>query len=890
MSLVPSSDDSDPQFAAGEEATRFCDENAEAEAASSLVAGIHGAHEGELEPLPDQDFDLADPSEVMGEGPIGLLGEYLLLEPIGAGGMGKVFRAEHRTMNRQVALKVLNSEISGRRDVLQQFYDEIRAVAQLMHPNIVTAFDAGSSGSTHYLVMELVEGEVLSQRIRQHGPLSMSEAVHVLEQAVSALAYAHSLGIVHRDIKPSNMMLTKSGELKILDFGLAMFSKGIAVKAEKNMFLGTPEYMSPEQIENPNLVDGRSDLYSLGATLYYLLTGQPMFSGEKMQVATAQLRQKPKALYIARSDIDLRLDAVFQRLVQKNRDDRYDSADRLAKHLHDLHLASRPARVSPFRKGVGRLLDDNPTSVAFSKSTLARKSQIVAIDLGMMVSTAAYFDPNIGPQIIQQGEGNAQHIRNMLWSQGEQVKIGPEAVGNRQADPEHTFHSVQRWIGAEKVGWALAGEKPPPEVVLAAILRKIMWNSAAATDSGTSAIVTVPACYDQLHRRAIQTACRIAGIDLIQLLDKPLAAALCWLDLSSRLNPRQGGQSATDARLLVLHMGGSGMEASVVHACGNEARLLGNHGSWKLGSLRWQHLLNEFFIGELRKQTGYSIREDVAAATRLQRTVELALDRLTRAPKVEVRFEWQGASVSQVVSQEGLVRIAPQLVQSMREAITSACNKARVEISEIDNVLLCGSMLSMAPVQEVVRKIVPHVNHLEMLEKADLARGAAIQTHHLTSLTHPAQIAPRGVGCTAYDLAILTTSSEGVKPRVLVPQATALPASFSRTLRPSQEIVDGVQLSEFPPIQMLEGTSLGANNWLKLGRLKPDEHFSNRDPDDALQLRLEVDESGLLQTSLVWPAGNRQVLLPATSDACLSDAEIAKWRDWLDTTLMCAGI
>ncbi len=278
----------------------------------------------------DCDFVVDEAAQQDASGPLGLLGEYLLLERIGAGGMGEVFRAEHRTMNRHVAVKILSRKIADNPQLLERFFHEIRAVAKLMHPNIVTAFDAGSHGGIHYLVMELVEGEMLSRRVARLGPLATNEVVQVLHQAADALDYAHRMGIVHRDIKPGNMILTHDGRLKILDFGLATFSKNASEsQSEKKLFMGTPEYMSPEQVEHPDSVDGRSDLYSLGATLFYMIAGRTMFSGEQMQVALAQLRQKPPALYEVRSDVDLRLDAIFQRLVAKRPDDRFFNGGRV---------------------------------------------------------------------------------------------------------------------------------------------------------------------------------------------------------------------------------------------------------------------------------------------------------------------------------------------------------------------------------------------------------------------------------------------------------------------------------------------------------------------------------------------------------------------------------
>ncbi len=837
-----------------------------------------------------QEFELFEKAGETSNGPIGVIGDYLLLEQIGAGGMGRVYRAEHRTMNREVALKVLSPDIATQAGLIQQFFSEIRAVAKLMHPNIVTAFDAGSIAGQHYLVMELVEGEVLADRVRRLGPLSSGEAANVIEQVGLALSYAHRLGVVHRDIKPSNIMLTTNGTVKVLDFGLAMLGKRAEGRANRKVFMGTPEYMSPEQIENADLVDGRSDLYSLGATLYYLLTGEPMFRGNKMHVAVAQLRQQPEPLYVVRGDVDLRLDSIFQKLVEKAPARRYASAEELLESLAQLNLSTSLVRPVLFQRGVGRLGSELPTSGVLSQSTVAKKSQVVAIDLGMLVSTVAYFDPVTGPQIIPQGDGNTQHLRNMLWSAGKQIKIGGDANTLRQTHPEQVIHSLQRWIGQREVNWLFAGERTPPEVLLAGVLKQLMWNAARATDGSDHAIVTVPSCYDQMHRRAIRNACRIAGLNLVQLLDKPLAAGLAWVDVNSRLTTLSGSTSAVHSKLLFVHLGGTGLEVSVLQASGLEVKQLGVCGSWKHGSLRWQSLLTEYFVTRLREQTGKAIKEDVVAAARLQRTMELAMDRLTRSSRVEVKFEWEGAAIEQTITQEGLVKIAPELCKAIEDAIRVACVNANIEIGEIDNILLAGSMLKMRPVQQIVKNCVPHRVALTELEKADFARGAALQARHFSSLTQLKSSHPYGVGCSAYDIALLAADSNSGKsvPRVLLERSSVLPTTQTRTLRPTS-LGNKQAAQAFAPLQIIESSGLNATTWLALGKVKPDELFPQRSGSQPLQLRLEIDENGILESSLAWPDGNRRVRLPHSSDPTLSEADIQRWQKWLDTTFLCRG-
>lgn len=233
------------------------------------------------------------------------LGEYTLLEHIGAGGMGQVFKARHRRMDRIVALKILPPQAVSSVESVRRFQREVKAAAKVVHPNIVTAYDAGESGGVHFLVMEFVEGVDLHRYVNERGPMPVDQAANCILQAARGLGYAHRQGIIHRDVKPGNLLLTPGRTIKILDMGLARLdsSGGEATLTRTGVLLGTVDFMAPEQADGAAKIDQRADIYSLGCTLYFLLTSRPIYKGnDPIQKVMADLNAPIPSLHDGRRD------------------------------------------------------------------------------------------------------------------------------------------------------------------------------------------------------------------------------------------------------------------------------------------------------------------------------------------------------------------------------------------------------------------------------------------------------------------------------------------------------------------------------------------------------------------------------------------------------------
>jgi serine/threonine protein kinase/putative intracellular protease/amidase len=303
---------------------------------------------------------------------------YKIVGRLGEGGMGVVYKAEHRVMGRTVALKVLTAGTMSSQTAVDRFRREVRLASRLNDPHIVTAYDADEAGGLHFLVMEYVDGLSMERVVRDRGPLPVQMACSVIRQAAIGLQHAHEKGMVHRDIKPHNLMMTKTGHVKILDFGLARVAAANGVDpasltamaiTNPQTLMGTPDFLSPEQARSCVGLDIRSDLYSLGCTLFFLLTGKPPFGGVGAYAKMiAHFKEPPPELGEARPDAPAQLGRIYKKLMAKSPDDRYQTPNEVA-------AALQPFTGDDFEKARPEVDNDLPSREQWLADGLAHESE-----------------------------------------------------------------------------------------------------------------------------------------------------------------------------------------------------------------------------------------------------------------------------------------------------------------------------------------------------------------------------------------------------------------------------------------------------------------------------------------------------------------------------------
>lgn len=854
-----------------------------------------------------------------------VLGNNVILDKIGEGGMGEVLKARHRHMRRTVCIKVLRSDLVNSESAAKRFRREWEAAAQLSHPNIVTAYDASEERGIHYLVMEYVGGQNLGTRISSDGPFPINQAVNYVLQAARGLEYVHSKGIVHRDIKPSNLLLDDSGVVKILDLGLARFDEPNGERStelmgdspgehltRENQIVGTVEYMSPEQADDTMDVDRRTDIYSLGCTLYCLLTGKaPYRADTPLKVLMAHRVREIPSLRAERPETPQQLERVFRKMVAKRPTDRFETmAEVIAALLSipgvDSTLpapakgGSSESREQPMTKtlslersppGSSDLgLTDSATSSTFDSDvfdtpastrplrdpdsgakTKSSKHPAVGIDLGTTFSVVAHLD-NLGrPQVLVNTEGDVTTPSVVLFD-GTEVVVGKEAVKAMSIEMENIAECSKRELGSRVFHKTLAGQQYPPEVLEAFILNKLRLDAERVIGPFNKVVITVPAYFDETRRRQTQDAGYMAGFEVMDIINEPTAAAVSFAYQRGYLHPDSRHDDVE--RVLVYDLGGGTFDVTVMEIRGREFVTLATDGDVQLGGRDWDQRLMDYVAEQFVRATGSDPRDEPNTVGRLWRDCEDARRTLSARHKAIIVCDHKGLSLKVEVTRTLLQELTFDLLERTAFTTRQAMQAAGLEFSDLRRVLLVGGATRMPAVPEMLRKLTGQEPDNSVAPDEAVAQGAALHAGLLLAkhAGKPPEFKIRNVN--SHSLGVVGTDKKTGRRQnaIIIPRNTPLPAEARRifyTQKPGQTSL---------LLQIVEGESASADECASIGRCTIHGLPPNLPERTPVDVRFCYAENGRLTLTVHVAGASQPIRQDIHRENALDSLELDDWR------------
>jgi hypothetical protein len=549
----------------------------------------------------------------------------------------------------------------------------------------------------------------------------VGETAAVIRQAALGLLHAHRAGIVHRDVKPGNLMRASDGTIKVLDLGLAQVDvpllfdttplKSNSVALEKastdhasaspiRRLIGTLAYMSPEQLESPELADARSDIYSLGAVMHFLLTGKPLYSGEYLDVVYGHRHGDIPDLMELRDDIDLNFANIFARMIAKSPAQRYASLDEVIDELSEYtDRSNSPLWLAEFSRHQAR----DEVSTASVESTATSISQVLAIDIGMFYSATASASPSGGVNALAAGDHGQVLFRMALASENGRLLLAGDAMELRVRKPANVVHCLPMYFGSAVVDRTIMSRKCPPEVLMGILIRKAVENSWGDQSAPDATAITVPSIYDQLHRQSVMTAARIAGLQSIRMVDRCVAAVQSTLidapedsisDSDSVLD------ASTDETILFVSVTGQASEVAVLRRDGLRLQQLATAGHWHSGTLAWLRRLVEVASEKFIRIHGINPKATLRSASSLQIACERAMNSLLLLPRVSVSIDTGDKQLSVSIARSEWLTGTKDLVVGLREAIDSVLDRAKIKLESINRCVTMGPLLGVAEVRK----------------------------------------------------------------------------------------------------------------------------------------------------------------------------------------------
>lgn len=616
--------------------------------------------------------------------------------------------------------------------------------------------------------------------IDRGGPLDIPVAVDIARQAAEGLTHAHKAGLVHRDIKPANLLLDERGVLKILDLGLAKSSRdedeASITLAYDEKVLGTANYLSPEQARNSHAVDHRTDIYSLGCVLYCMLTGRPPFdTGSAAQRIAAHQQSEPPPLTQKRPDVSTDLAEIVEKTMAKDCDQRFQTAAEVAQQL-DAWLArneSPAAEETAIGSGGGQ------------------SGPAVGIDLGTTYSCVALLDDDGRPTTLLNEEGDATTPSVVFFDRSGPV-VGREAEKAAEFEPDRIARFAKRDMGEAAYHRTICGEPFPPEVIQSLVLRKLQRDAQLQLGEFRQAVITVPAYFNEPRRKATQDAGRLAGLDVLDIINEPTAAAIAY-------GVKHGFISAagtTEQReiVLVYDLGGGTFDVTLMDIRGGHYRALATGGDVYLGGIDWDERIATFVADRFQQQRGVDLRQDEAAWERLLHEAAEAKRSLTAREEVAIPVVHDRGRLRVTLPRSEFEALTADLLERTRVTVRRLIKEAHLRWDQVTRLLLVGGATRMP----MVRKMLEAESGLKVDRSLSpdeaVAHGAAIYAGILLRRggDRLQGISVRNVN--SHDLGVLAVerATGRQRRRLMIARNTPLPASAHgdfRTARKGQSTV-----------------------------------------------------------------------------------------------------
>lgn len=830
-----------------------------------------------------------------------VLGKNVLLSRIGEGGMGCVYKAEHTTMKRIVAVKVMNEKALSSVRIRRRFLMEVQTAAKLIHPNIVTAYDAGEQDNVPYLVMEYVDGDTLRSIVDDNGPLEFSTAIGYMLQIAEGLKYAHSKGVIHRDIKPTNLLLDKKGMAKILDMGLAMIihndDKTITDSALMELtkdrhVVGTVDYMSPEQTGDQNQIDHRADIYSLGCSLFYLVTGRrPFRRSTPIKTLVAHQTDPIPSMRTANPNIPVDADRLLARMVAKHPDDRFQSADELIDGLTEfLNRAQTDFRDTndvehEEEPGEGFSLlddaeDDELQAAAASRIEINLENlteHAVGIDLGTTFSAVSYLDNHGKPTTLPNAEGDKITPSVLFFDDGD-VIVGKESVKAMATDMPMIAECAKRELGAAKFHKKLGKHKYPPEVLLAYILRKLKRDAEEQIGPIRRAVITVPAYFDETRRKATQDAGYLAGLDVMDIINEPTAAAIAYgyHQVALRDQSAESRQFADrPQRILVYDLGGGTFDITVMEIRSNVYRTIATDGDVRLGGRDWDERLVDYIADKFFEQTGEDPRLEANSMGRLLRECEDAKRTLSTRQKATIAVEYEGKALRVAITREFLEGLTLDLLARTEFTTRQTLKEAKLTWQKINRILMVGGSTRMPAVARMLHEISGIKPDRSVAPDEAVAHGAAIRAGMLLLAQKGKPMPIKIMNVNSHSLGVVgaNPTTGQLQAALLIPRNTPLPASAERVFRTTKDSQSSIL------VQIVEGESVVPHECSLVGKCIVHNLPRNLPARTPITVCFQYNEDGRL-TVLVKVTGIelKQQIMRENS---MSQSKMDRWRDKL---------